>query len=359
MDIRNDILDLADLYDTFFVDIYGVLYDGVNIYDGTLSTMQKLKSLKKKVVILSNTTQVAFDVKLGYSQRGMFEGVHYDEMVTSGEYVHHLVLNKPREFSNLIGSNGNKVKGLFLVNSSLFDGAHIVKVDDCADADFVYVGVPRSSYGSVRIDDVFDGDELVDICDVVDRDWHNLKDSFGRKTFSEFAVALDSCLEKNKVLVVANPDIFAHGSVQNDTAKVPIIMQGCIGKHYEKLGGKVAYFGKPYTGIFEYAKQFSNPDDRIAMVGDTPWTDIAGANNSSISSVMVMTGITEEFCNRMDHALSDEEKIESLLNNMTRKMSDIDGIHPTHVIHQFARVGGSDLGGSPQVFSASLLVEPT
>ncbi|GHU19404.1 haloacid dehalogenase [Alphaproteobacteria bacterium] len=342
MDIRDDILELADLYDTFFVDIYGVLYDGVNIYDGALSTMQQLKNLKKKIIVLSNTTQVSLDAKLGYSQRGMFENVHYDEMITSGEFVHYFVVNKPKEFSELIGSNGNKVKCLFMGNDSIFNGAHIVKVDDYADADFIYVGVPRSSYGNVKIDDVFDGDESVEIWDVVNRDWHNLRDSFGRKTFSEFAAALDSCLKRNSVLIVANPDIFAHGSVHNDSRKVPIITQGCIGKHYEKLGGKVVYFGKPYTGIFEYAKQFANPDDRIAMVGDTPWTDIAGANNIGISSIMVMTGITEEFCNRMDLALSDEEKIDSLLNNMTRKMSDIQtDVHPTHVIRQFAHMEGN------------------
>ncbi|GHU11622.1 haloacid dehalogenase [Alphaproteobacteria bacterium] len=341
MDIRNDILDLANLYDTFFVDIYGVLYDGVNIYDGTLSTMQQLKNLKKKIIILSNVAQVSRDAKLGYSQRSMFENVHYDEMITSGEFIHYFVVNKPKEFADLIGSSGNRVKYLFMGNDSIFEKAHVVTVDDYADADFIYVGVPRSSYGRVRIDDVFDGDESVDICDVVNRDWHNLRDSFGRKTFSEFAVALDSCLKRNSVLVVANPDIFAHGFVHNDSIKVPIITQGCIGKHYEKLGGKVVYFGKPYAGIFEYAKQFANPQDRIAMIGDTPWTDIAGANNSGIDSIMVMTGITEEFCNRMDYALSDEEKVEAFLNDMTRKMSGIAGdVRPTHVIRQFAHLEG-------------------
>ncbi|MDR2681710.1 MAG: HAD hydrolase-like protein [Holosporaceae bacterium] len=342
MDIKQDILSLADLYDVFFVDIYGVLYNGVSIYDGTLNTMQKLKSMGKKIVILSNTTQVSQDAKLGYSQRGMFENVHYDEMITSGEFLHYFLLNNPKNFSEMVGSSVTRVKCLFMGNNSIFEGAHVAKVSDVTDADFIYVGIPRASYGSVRMDDIFDGDEEVEIENVVNRDWHNLRDSFGRKGFAEFAHALEACVSKNKVLVVANPDIFAYGSISDNPKKVPIITQGCIGKYYEKLGGKVVYFGKPHAGIFEYAKQFANPGSRTAMIGDTPWTDIVGANNCSIDSILVMTGITDEFCSQMDHALSDREKINVLLDKVAKKMSDFPGnIRPTHVIKQFAKYDGN------------------
>ncbi|MDR3179641.1 MAG: HAD hydrolase-like protein [Holosporaceae bacterium] len=338
MDIKKNILSLADSYDTFFVDIYGVLYDGISIYDGALETMQKLKSMGKKLIILSNTTQVSQDAKLGYSQRGMFEGSHYDEMITSGEFLHYFLLNHPKEFSEKIGSSITRVKCLFMGNNSIFDGAHVSKVTDAADADFIYVGVPRASYGSVKMDDIFDGDELVDIEDIVNRNWYNLHDGFGRKGFAEFAHALEACVSKNKVLVVANPDIFAYGSINDSSKKVPIITQGCIGKYYEKLGGKVVYFGKPYPGIFEYAKQFTNPHDRIAMIGDTPWTDIVGANNCNIDSILVMTGITDNFCHQMDHALSDKEKIDVLLDKVAKKMSKFPGnIYPTHVLRRFAK----------------------
>jgi ribonucleotide monophosphatase NagD (HAD superfamily) len=339
MEIKKNILDLIDLYDSFFVDMYGVLYDGVSLYSDTLDTMKKLRSFGKKIIILSNSTQVALDAKLGYSQRGMFDGIHYDEVITSGEFLHHIVTNNVKDFADAVGSNVNTVKCLFMGNGSIFDGSPINHIESYDDADFIYVGVPRSSYGSIRIDDVLEDDVPINIEDVVGRDWSGLEDSLGRRGFAEFDHVLKICLQKNKVLVVANPDIFAHGSVRDTSKKVPIVTQGCIGKYYERLGGKVVYFGKPYREIFEYARQFVGPADRIAMVGDTPWTDIVGATNADLNSVLVTTGITEEFCEKMDLALSDSGKIELLLNDLSRRMFDFEeDIHPTHIIKQFSAV---------------------
>ena len=42
MVIKEDIFSVADLYDTFFVDMYGVLFDGSELYRGTLDTLKKL-----------------------------------------------------------------------------------------------------------------------------------------------------------------------------------------------------------------------------------------------------------------------------------------------------------------------------
>jgi ribonucleotide monophosphatase NagD (HAD superfamily) len=322
--------------------MYGVLYDGVSLYCDTLDTMKKLRKLGKKIIILSNSTQVSLDAKLGYSQRGMFDGVHYDEIVTSGEFLHYIVTNNIKDFADAVGSNVNTVKCLFMGNGDIFTGSPIDRIGNYDDADFIYVGVPRSSYGSVRIDDVLEAGVPLNIEDVIGRDWSGLKDRSGRNGFAEFDHVLKICLQKNKVLVVANPDIFAHGSVRDTSKKVPIVTQGCIGKYYERLGGKVVYFGKPYKEIFEYAKQFVNPSDRIAMVGDTPWTDILGAVNAGLNSVLVTTGITEEFCEKMDLALSDISKIELLLNDLSHRMSNFEGdIRPTHIIKRFAAVEDS------------------
>jgi ribonucleotide monophosphatase NagD (HAD superfamily) len=342
MEIKRNILELADLYDSFFVDMYGVLYDGVSLYSDTLDTMKKLRSLGKKIIILSNSTQVALDAKLGYSQRGMFDGVHYNEMVTSGEFLHHIVTNNIKDFADAVDSNVNTVKCLFMGNSNIFDGSPINRIENYDDADFIYVGVPRSSYGSVRIDDVLEDGVPLNIEDVVRKDWSRLADSSGRGGLAEFDHVLKICLQKNKILVVANPDIFAHGSVRDTSKKVPIVTQGCIGKYYERLGGKVVYFGKPYREIFEYARQLVDPADRIAMVGDTPWTDILGAINAGLNSVLVTTGITEEFCEKMDLALSDSGKIDLLLNDLSRRMSGSEeNIRPTHIIKRFAAVEDS------------------
>lgn len=337
MDIKQDIFSIADKYDSLFLDVYGVLYNGVELYNNTLDTLKKLKKARKKIIIVSNTTQVSADAKQSYERRGMIEGEHYDRFITSGEYLHYTLTAKPQGIFTKYGVDAFSVKCLFLGNSSVFTDSQVVKTESFDEADFIYVGVPIASYGRVRIDDLYDETgNLVHIEDVVRSDWHKLRDSDGRKGTEEFAVVLEKCLEKRKILLVANPDIFAHDSDKKRGNKIiPVFTQGILGKYYEKLGGKVAYFGKPYVGIFEFAKQFTAPGDRILMVGDTPWTDIAGANACGIDSAMVMTGVSGEFLK--DETLSSDERFEFLFKNISEKLSNVDGsMYPTHVIRQFA-----------------------
>lgn len=337
--IENDILSIVTEYDVLFLDVYGVLYDGIKMFDNVLDTLSTLKKCGKKIIIISNMIQIASDAKMNYSQRGMFEDVHFDEMLTSGEFLKHTILDNGQQFSKMMGGNINSVKCLFMGNGNIFADSYINKADSYSDADFVYVGVPRVSYGSIRIDDLFDAQgNHVNIEDVLKADWKDLKDSYGRRGPLEILHALEPCLKQNKTLLVANPDIFAHGTADGHTKPVPIFTQGCIGRYYEKLGGKVVYFGKPYKDIFEYAKQkYTSADDKILMVGDTPWTDILGANLSCIDSAMVMSGVTREFFDKMPQDINEDKKMSILLEEISTKMMNIQGsVTPKYVIRRFA-----------------------
>lgn len=319
MKIHKSIFSLADGYDAFFVDIYGVLFDGVVMYEYALETLKKLKARGKKVVILSNTTQVAEEARTGYAQRGMISGVHYDQFVTSGEFLHHTILNDFPMFCEMMGKEVKTVKCIFMGNGNVFANTSLNKVDNYDEADFLYIGIPRISYGAVRMDNVLDdNNNPVRIEDVVAYDWHHLHDTQGRTGFSEFARQLEICLEKKKILLVANPDIFAHGTLDN--SRVPIVTQGCLGEYYERLGGKVVRFGKPYKEIFQFAKTFVDTD-RIAMIGDTPWTDVAGANAVGMDSIMVTTGVVHEFFKTMPAHLHEQDKLRILFNEIAPRMA--------------------------------------
>ena len=62
---------------------------------------------------------------------------------------------------------------------------------------------------------------------------------------------------------------------------------------YQKLGGKVAYFGKPYNLVYEQVFQLFSIRDktRILAVGDGIETDILGANKNQIDSALIAGGI--------------------------------------------------------------------
>lgn len=379
MKTERNILSIMNEYDTFFLDVYGVLYNGLSLYEGTLETMQKLKQSGKKVVIVSNTTMVSKDSENAYAKKGMLQGIHYDMFVTSGEYLHYILSSQSQQITEKLDYDGTlSIKCLFMGNASLFAGSQISKIDSFDDAQIMYVGVPRSSYGRVRIDDLLDEQNRpVKIEDVIDKDWHTLHDPYGQRGPMEFAVVLEKCLEKNKLLLIANPDIFAHEAIVSPDNKVvthkgvPVFTQGTLGKYYEKMGGKVLYFGKPYKGIFEFAKKVANVDsgDKSVMVGDTPWTDILGANGAGIDSAMVLTGVIEEFLKRnmpagdkngsmtgtdgnadeslRSEMLSDPIALEKNLNQVFEKISegmlgitcqkdDVTKMRPMHVLEQFS-----------------------
>jgi len=74
---------------------------------------------------------------------------------------------------------------------------------------------------------------------------------------------------------------------------------GAIAKAYEKIGGDVVYYGKPYTPIYkpvlDAARAAAGRDIlRPLAVGDGLETDIRGANNAGLESLFIADGIHGE-----------------------------------------------------------------
>lgn len=337
MEIKDDIFSVADLYDTFFIDMYGVLFDGSELYSGTLATLKKLKEMGKKIVLVSNTSQLSSDAMRGYTERGMNRGTHYDHFVTAGELLHNILVHHKDVFNKQIGKELSSVKYLFMGNTNVFKDTEISRADTYEDADLVYVASPRSHYGSVRVDNLYDENgNKVEIEAFLDRDWKTLRDDQGRQGLAEFALQLEKLSALGKTLFLSNPDVFAPFRI--DDGKHPVATQGAIGFYYEKVfGGKVLYFGKPFVEIFEFAKKVSSSEnDKILMIGDTLWTDVLGAHNAGIDSALVMTGISGEFFRKMagKHIT---EKLEVLKNKIGSKLSCAkqDLKSPTHILRHF------------------------
>ncbi|MFX6760178.1 hypothetical protein ABTH30_25075, partial [Acinetobacter baumannii] len=45
---------IADRYDGFILDVWGVLHDGERLYPGVDNALQRLKAAGKRIVLLSN-----------------------------------------------------------------------------------------------------------------------------------------------------------------------------------------------------------------------------------------------------------------------------------------------------------------
>ena len=95
-------------------------------------------------------------------------------------------------------------------------------------------------------------------------------------------------------LLVPNPDLmypegdgycFASGAVAQ-------LFEAAIAQRYQdQLDLKFARLGKPYPAMFEEAIRRCGTRD-LAMIGDNPGTDVRGANQAGITSVLVELGVS-------------------------------------------------------------------
>ena len=90
-------------------------------------------------------------------------------------------------------------------------------------------------------------------------------------------------------MICTNPDLIVHrGNKQEYCA-------GKLAEVFKNLGGKVIYFGKPYPEIYNFCIK---ENENILVIGDNIKTDIKGANNMGLDSLLIKQGIhKDEFLN--------------------------------------------------------------
>ena len=244
---------LADAYDAFLVDSYGVLHDGSALYPGSADCLERLRALGRSVVILTNTPRRASTVareieKVGIAPR------HYDFLVSAGEVTFQM-LSTRRE-----------------------------QLGFAADAAFYYLGPPHSRglleglpYAeTVKLEDA----AFVLITGLVP----------GMDETADYDELLRTALACGLPAICANPDVVAIRSGRRGGAA------GAIAVAYQALGGTVRSFGKPFPEIYEMAldRLQDTPRSRVLCVGDALLTDIAGAQNAGLDCLFVAAGIHQE-----------------------------------------------------------------
>ncbi|MDR1365223.1 MAG: HAD hydrolase-like protein [Holosporales bacterium] len=327
--IYKSLDDIYQLYDSLLVDVYGVIYDGKDLYPGVLETLAKIKASGLSVTILSNTSLVASVCIEKYAQRGLLSGAHYDEFISSGEAFRQTISRHIPDAKSCFQ--------LFTRNAEIFADSDIVETQTLQEADFAYVGLLDKARSSFMMDAARkkNGDEVA-VEDVTSTNVHDLAG------LEEVAEVLDTCLKYEKPLVVVNPDIFALEYVRYNGAmqRRLVMCQGAIGEFYERLGGKTIYFGKPHHAIYDFALSFLGNCKKTAMVGDTPWTDILGGNSAGIDTVLTLTGVSGEFLKSMELNVPVEEKFDKFLEHISPKMTPASlrriSQRPTHIIERLS-----------------------
>lgn len=237
---------IANDYDAFILDIWGVLHDGIAPYPGTIDCLDALRQAGKRIVLLSNTPDRQGTIAARLAEMGI--GVEfYDHIVTAGDSAHADIAARAGQSCWYAGSDGMR---------RLTEGLDVRLAAGPDDADFI-VNVlfdlsPAEKEKACRLLERARGRDLPMIC--------------------------------------ANPDLVVN--VGDALKECP----GTYALYYEQIGGTVIYHGKPHAKVYELAwSLLGRPDKaRIAAVGDSLHTDIQGANNFGIASVMNLAGIHRE-----------------------------------------------------------------
>ncbi|WP_158743062.1 TIGR01459 family HAD-type hydrolase [Acidisphaera sp. L21] len=245
---------LADRYDGFILDLWGVIHDGVNPYPGAADCLAQLRDAGKRCVLLSNAPRRNFAAEKMLRRMGL-EGDLYTGVLTSGEAVH---LELQRRTDPWFAGLGRRVWHLGPERDrNVIEGLDLEQVATPAEADFVLNTGPDDHRGPTSVE--------------------------------PFEELLQDCARHSLPMICANPDLeVIRGGVR-------VICAGALGERYQQMGGTVRSIGKPDPVIYgPVMEMLGTPKHRTIAVGDSLRTDIAGAAAAGIDSCWVLGGIHGE-----------------------------------------------------------------
>ena len=242
--------ELAELYEGFILDLWGVLHDGVAALPGAVDCLKHLRRSGKYIAILSNAPRRAAEVASRSAELGITQDL-YDIIHSSGEETWLHLKERPDAFHRSLG------RACFHLgpdrDRGVLDGLDLVEVKEITEASFVL------NTGAHMAQDEAD----------------------------DFEPLLQPAAERKLPMICANPDLeVIRGGVRE-------ICAGTLALRYEELGGFVCYHGKPHQSVYRriLAALDLGPNASILGVGDSLRTDIAGARHAGLKSLLVTGGI--------------------------------------------------------------------
>jgi HAD superfamily hydrolase (TIGR01459 family) len=245
---------LADQFDGFVIDLWGVIHDGVNALPGAVECLARLRETGKPTVMLSNAPRRSAALRAGMRRMGIADEL-YGEIMSSGEAVHLALRDRPDAWWSGLG------KRVFHLgpdrDRNIFDGLDLRLHEAPDGAEFVLNSGPD--------------------------DHRNPTD------LAEFEPVLRDCFRAGLKMVCANPDLeVIRGGVR-------VLCAGALAQIYASWGGDVRSLGKPDPAIYAPVMALlAVPAERVLAVGDSLRTDIAGASAARIASCWVLGGLHDK-----------------------------------------------------------------
>ena len=236
---KEGLSSIVDGYQLFYVDLWGVVHNGLFLHQEAIKALNEITKKNKEYILLTNAPRPNHAVKSFLEKLGMEKTIR-DHVFTSGEaalnYLKKNLLNEsffhigpPRDFDLFKDFEKKKIKN----------------IEDC---------------GYILCTGLFDN--------------HNEDLKYYKKLFEK---------SLKKKMICTNPDLIVDRGSKRE------LCAGAVAMVFEKMGGQVIYFGKPYPEV--YNQSIDNKNKKILSIGDNLNTDIKGANLLNFDSLIISNGV--------------------------------------------------------------------
>ncbi len=236
---KEGLSSIVDNYQLFYVDLWGVVHNGISLHNEAIKTLKEITKKNKDYILLTNAPRPNSAVKSFLEKLGMEKEIR-DHVFTSGEAaLNYIKKNLSNNFFFHVGPPRD---------FDLFKDFEKLKLQKIEKADYIL---------------------CTGLFDDYDKDLNYYKDLFEK--------------DLKKKMICTNPDLIV------DRGNKRELCAGSVAMVFEKMGGEVIYFGKPYPEV--YNQSINYKDKKILSIGDNLNTDIKGANLLNFDSLIISNGI--------------------------------------------------------------------
>ena len=230
---------IVDDYQLFYVDLWGVIHNGISLHQEAIKVLNEITKKNKDYILLTNAPRPNHAVKSFLEKLGMEKEIR-EHVFSSGEAA------------------------LNYLKKNLFNKT------------FFHIGPPRDfdlfkDFKKNKIEDIEKCDYILCTGLFDDRD----------EDLKYYKILFEKNLKKK--MICTNPDLIV------DRGNKRELCAGSVAIVFEKMGGEVVYFGKPYPEV--YSQAVDNKNKKILSIGDNLNTDIKGANLLNFDSLIISNGI--------------------------------------------------------------------
>ena len=256
MQILDGLAPIAPRYQGFVLDLWGVVHDGRRPYPGVPEVLAQLKARGARIAFLTNAPRRSRVVAAMLNGMGLDRGL-YDGVVSSGEIAWQWMQERTHPWFAGLGRRAVHIGPERDLSVAEEGAAELVA--DPAEADFVLNTGPDPARGSADPE--------------------------------PYRPVLEACARHALPMLCVNPDRYVM------VAGRKLICAGALADLYREIGGgTVLEVGKPDPAVYDPVMRVLGLTDRshVVAVGDSPHTDLAGAQAAGLDALWALTGLAAE-----------------------------------------------------------------